>query len=39
MIEINLFKVLLLYKIMWPICCTDADVDTLHVKRIGLNNP
>jgi hypothetical protein len=26
MVEINYFKVLLLYKMMWQICCPDVDV-------------
>jgi hypothetical protein len=48
MSEINHFKILLLCKIIWQmildgcwcdITWLDADVDTLHVKRIYLNNP
>jgi hypothetical protein len=46
--EINHFKVLLLCKMMWKMMSDrcwcgmiwlHADVDTLHVKRISLNDP
>jgi hypothetical protein len=39
MFEINYFKVLLLCKMMCRIYCMNADVDTLHVNRICLNDP
>jgi hypothetical protein len=47
MSEINHFKVLLLCEMMWQMMLDgcwydmtwlDANVDTLHIKRIGLNN-
>jgi hypothetical protein len=47
MSEINHFKALLLYKMMWQMILDrcwhvmiwlDADVDILHVKRINLND-
>jgi hypothetical protein len=41
--KINHFKILLLCKMMWRMRLTwhdliGVDVDTLHVKRIGLND-
>jgi hypothetical protein len=47
MSEINHFKILLLYKIMWQMMLDgcrrdmtwlDADMDILHVKKINLND-